>query len=44
MWPVWGTADLYKLKPDGKKAKEDTIIRKENNEKYLQKFGRQGLE
>jgi len=34
-----GTAELYKVKPDGKKAKEDTIIRKDNIETDLQNVG-----
>jgi hypothetical protein len=38
MCHVWGTAELYKVKSDGKKAKEDTILQKDNIEMDLQKI------
>jgi len=37
MWHVWRTAELYKVKPDGKKAKEETVVQKGNIEMDLQK-------
>ena len=33
-----GTAELYKVKPDGKKAKGDTIVQEDNIEMDLQKL------
>jgi len=33
-----GTAELYKVKPDGKKTKGDTIVQEDNIEMDLQKL------